>query len=174
MDSERPRIKLIPTQTDKFLDRLAIAGLIFLWVYTLTSYFYLPAIIPNHRNSQGQISDYMSKETIIIVPCILTTLAIGITILNHYPHIFNYPQKLTKDSAEQQYSLATTMMRYLKLAVVILAIAITVETATDAQKERSGVGMWDIPLIIILMGLPTAIYLIQSYKLKKHHKRQDE
>ena len=173
MDFERPRIKLIPTRTDKFLDRLALAGLIFVWLYTFINYLYLPEIIPAHYNSKGEINGYGSKAFIIIVPCILTVLVYAITILSRHPHIFNYPQNLTKDNAEQQYLLAIRNMRYLKLAVVIVAITTTVETITDARKEKLGFGMWDIPLIIIFMGAPTAIYIYQSYKLKQLKKRQE-
>ena len=91
MSFERPILKLTLTTTDKLLERLAAGGILFLWAYTLYNYFQLSDTIPVHYNLRDEVNAYGSKATLFIMPCIITVVVIGLTILNRYPHIFSYP-----------------------------------------------------------------------------------
>ncbi|HMJ46959.1 MAG TPA: DUF1648 domain-containing protein [Ferruginibacter sp.] len=167
MDFEKPHIRIIPTKTDQLLDRIAWAGLIFLWIYTFINYSRLPNTIPIHYNWNGEIDGYGSKATLLILPVIITIIIIGLTILNRYPHLFNYPQSITKENAAKEYSLATRFIRYIKLIVVYLFIFIEVEIVCDSGGNKPRFGQWNIPLIFALMMVPTIIYLYKSLKNKK-------
>ena len=55
-----------------------------------------------------------------MLPIISTLLFIGLTTLNKYPYMFNYPSQITKENSVHQYTNATRMMRVLKLVIVLL------------------------------------------------------
>jgi uncharacterized membrane protein len=164
VDFDKSQIKITPTKTDLFLDRIAWVGLLFLWVYTIINYSRLPGTIPIHYNWNGEIDGYGSKATLLILPAIVTIIIIGLTALNRYPHVFNYPQLLTKENAARQYSLATRLIRYIKLIVVLIFIFIDGEIIRDSTGKKPGFEQWDIPVIFILMMVPTIIYLYKSLK----------
>src|SRR5205085_6096496 len=115
---------ITPSSTDLWLDRLALIGLLFLWIYTIVNYAGLPEIIPAHYNLKGEVNRYGSKAIIFVLPIVLTILVTGLTILKRYPHIFNYPVTLTEENAESEYRTATRLIRYLKFIIVAFFIFI--------------------------------------------------
>lgn len=108
----RPRIKIELTTTDNVIELIGWLSLLAIWVLAITSYSNLPDTIPIHYNGAGQIDRFGNKINILTLPLIATILFVGITIANRFPHIFNYPTKITEENAFSQYSNITRMNRY--------------------------------------------------------------
>jgi uncharacterized membrane protein len=164
MSIERPILKLKLTQTDLLLDRLAWAGLLFLWIFSIASYSSLPSIIPTHFNIKGDVDGYGSKITIWLIPSIVTIIVAGFTVLNKYPHIFNYLKPITPENAERQYALATRLLRFLKLIVVIIFSFIAIATILNVNKQKAGVGIWVLPALLAFIFIPIIIYFYKANK----------
>ena len=164
MSIERPIIKLKLSATDLIVDRLAWAGLLFIWIFTIISYSRLPEIILTHFDIKGQANEYGSKMTIWIVPAILAVIVAGISILNKYPHIFNYLKPITPDNAQKQYGLATRLLRYLKLSIVIIFGFITVGIVSTVNTQKAGIGIWVLPVSLIFIFVPIIIYFYEANK----------
>ncbi len=162
MEVGRPKIKLIPTTADKLVDILGWIILLALWALTITNYSSLPDTIPTHFNAAGEADGFGSKVTILSLPVIATLLFIGLTVLNRYPHSFNYPTAITQDNALRLYTLATRMLRYLKLVLVIVFGGIEFMTIQNATGKAAGLGVWFLPLTLVLIFLPLIYFLIKS------------
>jgi uncharacterized membrane protein len=96
---ERPKIKLELTTTDKILEMLGWASILAVWVLILATYTNLPDTIPIHYNGAGQADGFGEKNYIFILPLAATALFVGMTILNKFPHVFNYPINITPHNA---------------------------------------------------------------------------
>ena len=164
MESNRPVLKLTLRKTDVLSDILSLAAIILLWVYILINYSRLPAIIPIHYNGAGKIDGHGSKTMVFVLPAITTFTSILLTILNRYPHVFNYPTAITEENAKQQYTLATRLIRHVKLIIIFMSIFITVSIVRDAHDQSSGLGWWTIPVFSVLILIPLILYF---YHLKK-------
>ena len=162
METERPKITLVPTTADKLVDILGWIILLALWALTITNYSSLPDTIPTHFNAAGEADGFGSKVTILSLPVIATLLFIGLTVLNRYPHSFNYPTAITQDNALRLYTLATRMLRYLKLVLVIVFGGIEFMTIQNATGKAAGLGVWFLPLTLVLIFLPLIYFLIKS------------
>ena len=162
METERPKIKLIPTSADKLVDLLGLIILLALWALTITHYSTLPDTIPTHFNAAGEADGFGSKASIIGLPFIATLLFIGLTVLNRYPHSFNYPSPVTQDNALRLYTLATRMLRNLKLVLVIVFGGIEFMTIQHATGKAAGLGAWFLPLTLVLIFLPLIYFVIKS------------
>lgn len=138
--------------------------ILLLWILTVTAFFKMPDTIPTHFNASGQVDNYGNKETIFILPIIATIIFIGLTILNHYPHIFNYASRITEVNAEYQYSMASKTIRFLKLIIAILFTIIVLDTFLTSINKANGLGSWFLPLTFGLMSLPTMYAIIISFK----------
>ena len=167
MEVERPKIKLIPTTADKLVDLLGWLILLALWGWTITHYSSLPGTIPTHFNAAGEADGFGSKVSLIALPVIATLLFIGLTVLNRYPHSFNYPSPVTQDNALRQYTLATSMLRYLKLVLVLVFGGIEFMTIQHATGKEGGLGVWFLPLTLVLIFLPLIYFLIKSVQANK-------
>jgi len=119
MDS-RPKHKITLTIFDKIIELVAVIVLLFMWVILLLKYKYIPDIIPIHYSFKGEIDGCGSKIQLWVLVLVSTILYLGMTVLNSYPHRFNYLIKITKSNALRQYTQATKILRYIKLIVMAM------------------------------------------------------
>jgi uncharacterized membrane protein len=161
---KRPKIKIKRTPADNVFE---VAGWLFMvtvWVYTITTYANLPATIPTHYNGAGQADDFGDKITIFILPIITTVIFVGLTMLNKFPYIFNYPTTITPSNALRQYTFATRMIRYLKFIIVLVLGLISFNTIQNANSNTKGLGIWFLPCIMGLIFIPLLYFIVKSFK----------
>ena len=160
----RPKISLSPSAVDKKTDLAATVLLIFIWACTVYIFLKLPAIIPIHFNASGKADSYGSKLTLLILPLLATVIYFGLTQLNKYPHIFNYMTKITEANAVFQYSMATRMLRFLKLAILLVFSLIMVLIYLTSKGLVNGLGSWFLPLTLALVLIPVVVFTGLSWK----------
>lgn len=163
---KRPRIKIELTVTDKAVEIIGWIALLTIWGLVISSYSNLPDTIPTHYNGMGKADGFGSKTNILILPMIASFLFVGITILNKFPYIFNYPVKITVENAFRQYTNMTRMLRYLKLILVMLFGLIAFKTIQGANGHSFGLGVWFLPLTIGLIFIPLTYFIMKSFKTK--------
>ena len=164
----RPKIKLSLSPLDNKLELTSKVFLVVMWGLTLYTFLKLPTTIPTHFNASGQVDDYGNKLTLLILPILATIIYFGLTQLNKYPHIFNYMTKITEDNAQKQYTNATRMLRFLKLAILVIFSLIILFTYLTTNRATNGLGFWFLPLAVGLLLIPTIISIIQSFKSKNN------
>lgn len=163
---ERPKLKIQPSPMDQVLELLGWGVLLALWVWTGTSYSSLPDTIPTHFNAAGVADGFGRKVSIVGLPVIATLLYVGLTVLNRFPHIFNFPTSITQDNALRQYTNATRMIRYLKLILVLVFAWISFQTIQQANGTDEGLGLWFLPLTLVLVFMPLLYFVIKSFQTK--------
>lgn len=162
----RPRIKIELTVTDKAVEIIGWFALLAIWVLAISNYSNLPDTIPTHYNGMGNADGFGNKTNILILPLIANILFVGITIINKFPHIFNYPTQITVENALRQYTNATRMLRFMKLILVILFGLITFKTIKGANGQSFGLGVWFLPLTLGLIFIPLTYFIIKSFRTK--------
>lgn len=165
--NERPKIKLELTTYDKTLEILGWTSILAIWVLTISNYSNLPDTIPIHYNGAGQADGFGGKGNILTLPLIATVLFIGLTILNKFPYVFNYPTNITADNALRQYTNATRLLRYLKFIIVVIFGLIALQTIRNVNGQTSWLGVWFLPLTLGLIFIPLTYFLIKSFKTTK-------
>lgn len=116
--------------TDKVAEILGWILLGILWCMAVYSYGRLPEIIPVHYR-HGVADGYGDKSGIFDLPIVGTVLFIALTVLNRFPHIFNYVEEITSENAESQYYSMTRILRFLKLFMVGIFILIVFKTVKN-------------------------------------------
>lgn len=162
--SKRPRIKIPLNAFDKVLEIAGWIGVGAIWLLVKLSYEHLPDIIAIHYDATGTPDNFGGKGTLFTLPILATILYVGLTILNRFPHVFNYPTKITEENALMQYTSATKLIRWLKFAVVLLFSLIAYQTVRSSKGETDGLGACFLPFTLFLMFFPIAIYLVKSLK----------
>ncbi|MFM7328678.1 MAG: hypothetical protein ACKO3B_08090, partial [Bacteroidota bacterium] len=92
---------------------------------------------------------------------------ICLTILNNYPHVFNYPVSINTQNAYAQYKSATTMIRFLKLSLILVFLILFNYTIKTATGEIDELGLWFLPLSLALIFIPLLVYIIVSFQRDK-------
>ena len=160
--NKRPIIFINKGAIDSILDYTSLVIILFIWGFTFINYNHLPDVIPTHFNSNGVEDDYGSKNTIWILPIISTAVFILFTVLNKFPHQFNYMVKITADNAEKQYRLATRIMRILKFNISLLFFCIIIKVVGSSLDKNSSLEWWLIPLLLLTIITPTFYLVIVS------------
>jgi uncharacterized membrane protein len=166
MKESRPKTELEITSLDKILEVAGWLALAVLWGYTLNNYSHLPETIPTHFNALGEVDSYGGKATILILPILGTVLIIGMSVLNKFPHVFNFPVKITPENASKQYTMATRMIRYLKFAIALIFIMIQWAVMSAVNGGTGGPGIWLLPLTLAILFIPLGYFIYKSFKAK--------
>lgn len=162
----RPIIKIEFTLNDKLIEIFSWLLFVLMWVIPIISYSLLPDTIPTHFNAAGEADDWGSKLSVYILPVIGTLLFILLTVINRFPHIFNYSVEITQENALRQYTNATKLIRVLKLVLMVTFNMIAVFTIRSAKGESNGLGLWFLPVTLTLIFVPTIYFIIKMYKEK--------
>lgn len=162
---ERPKLKLGLSKADKAVEMTGWLFLVAVWGLVITNYGSLPDTIPVHYNGAGVADGFGDKWMIWTLPIVSAILFVGLTILNRFPHIFNYPVHITAENAWSQYTHATRLIRYLKLIVVVIFGLISYQTIRHANGQTEGLGSLFLPLTMGLIFVPVIYFLIKSSKL---------
>lgn len=143
---------------DYLLEMLALVSLMVSLLLTVFNYADLPDEIPVHYNFIGEADRFGNKQQIWILPVVSFILYLGLTVLNRFPHKFNYPVEIRPDNAEYQYTLATRLVRILKLLIIFLFNLILYTVIYDVRYLSSLWSFFAIGLIFILI----IVYLIRA------------
>lgn len=161
---ERRILKIELSFLDKFWEILGWLILILFWIMTALNYSNFPNSIPTHFDFAGTPDGFGEKSTIFVLAVLSSVLFIGMTILNRFPHIFNYPTKITSENAERQYTIATRLIRYLKLIVVFTFSTIGLMTLLTTNNKLSGLGIWFLPLFIGIVIIPMIYAIVKLFR----------
>lgn len=84
-----------------------------------------------------------------------------------FPEIFNYPTDITAANASAQYLNSTRMMRYLKMILVVIFGLIVFNKIQIATELKSEMGIWFIPVSLLLMFVPLIYFISNSFRISK-------
>lgn len=92
---------------NKIVDSIGIFGILFLIALSIFYFGDLPDIIPRHYALNGMPDGFGKKAIIWFLTVIGLIIYTGMFLPTKYPHVFNYPKKLTKKKCRtiiQKYS----------------------------------------------------------------------
>lgn len=165
---ERPRIRINLKTIDYILEIIGFLGVIYLFI--LPAYYFdsLPDALPKHFNLEGHPDSYGGKGTVWILPIIALFLYLGMSVLNKFPHLFNYPVRVTKDNAYRLYTYGTRLLRFVKATTIILMAYLNFQTIKIGLSESTHMRAEFIIVFLVLIFLPTGIMIFQMRKLKEN------
>lgn len=162
----KPKITFPLSRFDKGLEAAGIAMILLLWIVTILAYINLPEIIPIHFNGSGVPDNFGTKIHIIILPVLGTVLFGVLAALNKNPQIFNYPVKITAENAVSQYTNATRMLRFLKLAIPMIFTAIIIYTYCSVKGKTGLASKWFLPAILLFTIGPVFYLILKGFSSK--------
>jgi len=163
---KRPRIEIHRSVLENIFEVWAIIGVIASLISPIHAWSSLPSRIPAHYNIYGQIDRWGSKGEIFLLVPISILMYLFLTILNRYPHRFNYPIDITEQNAKAQYHLARLMVQALKAEVIWIFVYFEWISIIDAMGKEMGLGI-AFPIISLLLIFGTiGVYIWRAFRVK--------
>ncbi|HAL65100.1 MAG TPA: hypothetical protein DCP10_05995 [Bacteroidales bacterium] len=148
----RPRINIKRTKLDYFFESISIISLALSFIIIAYYWGKYPNSVAIHYNALGQADSYGSKWLLIILPLTGLLTYIGMTYLNRFPHIFNYPVEVSERNAELLYKIGKRLISFMKMMVCLLVLYITFSQTSSMIFHRSGVNVFIILISLLCLG----------------------
>lgn len=155
---------------DWLIELTGLAVLLVIIALVFSAYGGLPDRIPSHYDTSGAPDGYSGKSSILVLLGITVFMAVGLFILNHFPHVFNYPMEITAENAALQYKRATRLIRILNTITIALFSYMIYSTLQTATNEQSGLGTYFMPVFLTAMFAPIIWYFLDVYVINKSRK----
>lgn len=157
----RPRIKLPFNTTELILEFVAAVSLIFMLGVLIYWWSSIPEVVPKHFGITGEIDAWGNKKLLPVLYLLTVFIYVSISVLNWFPHIYNYPVNITAENAERQYRNARISIIAMKAGIVLCFTYIQWNMIF-----RTSLGPLFIPTIIIItLGL-LGYFIYHAYNLK--------
>lgn len=161
--SEKQELKLPKTLFEKIIELLSILFLLGMYGFVILNWSEIPDRIPTHFNIMGEPDRWGGKWSVLILPIIATFLFKMMFILSKFPHIHNYPVKVTPENAEKLYRISRKMLITMNFLLTLFFAIGTWEMVNVAQGNE-GLGMWYmIGLLLSIFG-PMGYYIYKMIK----------
>lgn len=164
MGNERPRIAIPMSVLDIMVEAFAALGVLFNVVLVGYAWARLPAVIPSHFNTSGQIDGYGSKNSLVVLVALILVFYLLLSLLARFPHIYNYIIEITEQNAEVQYKLSVRLMRFLKLEFVLIFSYIQFAMVSTALNHKFLLGMFFLPVSLFMVSATLVFYIYRSIK----------
>jgi len=161
-EPDRPVIRPEMGPIDWLIEVIALWGLMFFSGYVIYNFSHLPETLPTHFNGSGQADEYGDKFSFLILPGVALLIYILLTLISLFPYRFNFTVKITPVNALRQYTMATRMVRILKVNLIWGFFYLSYATIQVAKGIASGLGLLFIPVFLGIILIPLVIYFIMA------------
>ncbi len=161
---ERPKLKIDKEPVDRFFEIIGLIGVVLLVALPFVHFGSLPDTVPVHYGINGQPDSYGSKNMVWLLMVVGIIIYISLAVLTRYPHIFNYPKKITAENAYTQYKMACRLIRVLNAVSAWFFAYIVYTTIAVASGRHSGPGSWLVVALIGVTALTMGVYIYKAMK----------
>lgn len=149
---------------DKLLEIIGISGIIMLIVLPAAFYDSLPDEIPTHFDIRGNPDDFGGKGSIWMLPVIGVVLYAALAFVNYFLVRKKMTSKVDPVTEARQKLAAFRLLQYLKVILVFSFAYIVFATIQTALGRADGLGVWFLPVFIILLTFGPVAFLIRASK----------
>ncbi|WP_249310348.1 DUF1648 domain-containing protein [Bacillus sp. FJAT-49736] len=161
---KRPKLNIPRSKIEIILDIFCLLLIIGNIVYLMFEYPSLSSRIPIHFN--GDVPDgWGNKGMLWVLPAVSIVIALGLTILERFPHTFNYSH-LSEVNIEKQYKNARQMMNVFKAESTLLFVYYSWQWIQLTMKNNVGLGIWEIPIILVIIIGTIVFFIVRSARIK--------
>jgi len=162
----KEKVVLKRTIFEKVLNLVALAAFLVIIIYIIAIWTELPVRIPNHYNGAGEVDGWGGKGSLLIPIIIGILIWFGISVLERFPQIHNYPVKVTEENRRRLMHNSVMMLSVTKNIILLYLSYMTWRTVQDAYGHPSLYAEWDLPIFLVVLVSPMAYFIYRSFKLR--------
>lgn len=161
---QRPALLVPRSRMEKAIEIIAALGIIFNILTAFQAWPHLPARIPSHFGLFGEPDGWGGKGTLLVATMVNLVLYASLTVMSFYPHIYNFPWRITAENAERQYRLARSLAGMIKAEFAWLFALGNWKTIQVALGRASGLGLAFLPAFLTIIFGTIALYTYKAFR----------
>ncbi len=151
-----------------FMEVLSFLGIITFTGLAIYHYRNLPDLISTHYSFTGEPDAWGIKKSLFWQISVAFVLYAGLTVVNRFPYVFNYPVEITKKNFKRQYRMARTLLSVIKLGMILIFLTIFFTSIKSAYGQpMQFMGGFMVLLVVGTLILPLVVYLIVAIQKDK-------
>lgn len=160
------KLNVDTTFVERIAEAAAVLGVVVSFVMPIYLWSSLPDMIPSHFGADGHVDSYGGKGFLFFLPSVGLFFFLFLSILKKYPHVLNYPWKITVINAYRQYQLARGFINAIKAEMIAVFVYIEWIQIGVALERGKSISPISTPLIIAVILGTIAIYFYIAYHSK--------
>lgn len=154
------------TRINRVCDLIAIGLFIAVNFYTFIQWNQFPEEVPIHFNALGDVDNYGSKWSLLLVPMISVGLFELLEFLERHPEWHNYPGRLNEMNAPRFYQSSRELLNRVKNLSLLLMAYTQWEIVTVGLGDSNAMSQWVFGGLLALMLIVIIIGVVQQRKIK--------
>ncbi len=164
MQTEKPELDIEKLAVAKVFDVLVVALFAAALVYLIVQWNQLPDEIPAHFGGDGEVDRYGSRAELLLLPVIGLIMWVGMSVLEKYPHTYNYIN-LRPDNKEIQYRYGVLFMNIIKNLSTLLFVFLIWQMTDIAMARIDSLNMSIFITLLVLLFGSIGFYIYKVMKL---------
>ncbi|WP_077617425.1 DUF1648 domain-containing protein [Bacillus sinesaloumensis] len=164
--SNNPVLKLPTTSSERILAILSVLFILGSYTFILVNWSEIPDRVPTHFNIVGEADSWGGKASVFILPIVSTFLFKTLFILSKFPHVHNYPVKVTPENAEGIYKASRKMLITMNFFMTFFLAIGTWEMINVAQ-GKAGLGIWYMIGFFVSIFGTMGYYMYKMFRMRK-------
>jgi hypothetical protein len=162
----RPRLKVEQTPFDYLMEGISVLAVAGTLLFFFILWGHLPEKIPIHYNVLGEADATGNKWFSLILPLVGLGSYFGMSVLNKYPHIFNYPVEVNEQNALPLYRIGRRSVLGLKMLVCLLIFYMSFSIASNFIHLHQGLWLSIFLFFILLISVLPIYSIIAMNRMK--------
>lgn len=164
MQTEKPKLDIEKLVVAKVFDVLVVALFAAALVYLILQWNQLPDQIPAHFGADGEVDRYGSRVELLLLPFIGVIMWAGMSLLEKYPHTYNY-LNLRPHNVEIQYRYGVLFMNIIKNLSTLLFVFLIWQTVDIGLSRIPSLNMPIFVTLLVLLFGSIGFYIYKVMKL---------
>lgn len=162
----RPKLKLEKTKSEWVWDVIGGGFFIGAIVFLAISWGSIPDQVPGHYNASGEVDRWGSKFELFILPIVGLLLWVFMNVLEKFPHVHNYPERLNENNVEAFYLTSRKLLNSVKNVCLLTFSYILFQSIRVALENAESLGLWFLPVMLIVLAAIMIRGIIKIAKIK--------
>lgn len=121
-------MKIKNSKSDIAINVLCLIMIIGTAIYLIVNWTNIPENVPIHHNFAGKADRFGSKSELIILPLITVIMFLFMSVIEHFPQLWNTGVNITDKNKEYVYRILKNMITTIKLIIVCVFTYLTIQT----------------------------------------------
>ena len=154
------------TKINRACDVITIVLFLAVICYTVFQWNRLPEEVPMHFNGAGEVDNYGSKWSLLLLPMISVGLFTLLEFLERHPEWHNYPRRINEMNAPRFYQSSRELLNRVKNLSLLLMAYIQWEIVRVGLGDSDAMSQWGFGSVLSLMFIVIFIGAVQQKNIK--------
>jgi hypothetical protein len=160
-DGARPKLHIPRTRTEIALEVVGLAAMAALVVFALRAWSTLPQSVPVHFGVNGQVDAWGGRDSLLALLGLSVAFYAGLSVLERFPHVYNYPVPVTTANAARLYVLGRQLIVAVKVILSASFAALFAAVVLISRGQLATLTGWYLPTIVVSLGIVLAFTIVK-------------